>query len=131
MGVLQAHAADVQRQGVQAVLQHVDRKRALDFGPLQSHRHVIPGSDDRGRAGGVRFGRRLGLLHKVVVFLAAQQRAFRLLLQEDVEVGEGDVDFPRGTFARRSRSLGGRAWHTGHAEGKHNDGTSGRLKIEK
>ena len=51
----------------------------------------------------------LAFFTKVIVFLAAQQHAFRLLLQEDVEVGEGDVDFPRGTLGRRGWTLGRQA----------------------
>ena len=79
-GVLQAHAADVQRQGVQAVLQDIDGKCAFDFGPLWSNHDGVLGGDDRGRPGGVRFGRRLRLLHQIIVFRAAQQHTFRLLL---------------------------------------------------
>ena len=74
---------------------------AVDFGPLLRGGDRVVGRDDAGRQRGVGFGRLLRPFHQVVVFLAAEQHPLRLLLQEDVQVGEGDVDFPRGPLGRR------------------------------
>ncbi len=121
LGVLQAHAAEVQRQGMKAVFQNIDRQRGLDLHPLLAGGYGILGGDDRGRSRGVGLGRLLGLLDQVVIFRTAEQHPFRLLLQQNVQIGKRHVDFPRRTFG--GRGLAGQARRAGKTQGE--DGKQG------
>ena len=103
-GVFEADAAEVQRQGVQAVFENVDGQHASDFRPLRRGRDGVVGRNDQRGLRGVGFRRLLRLLQQIFIFLAAQQHPFRLLLQEHVQVGEGDVD---GALASRRGLLVG------------------------
>ncbi len=107
-GVLQADPAEVQRQRVQSVLQHVDGERAANVGLLPAGHDRVVGGNNHRLPRGAALGRLPGLLHQVVVFLAAQQDPFRLLLQENVQVGERHVDFAWGPLGLRRRRLAGR-----------------------
>ena len=106
----QAHAAQVQGQGMETVFEDVNRQPAVDFGVLPLERHGVIGGDCRGRPRGVSLRRPLGLPHQVVILRPPQQYPLRLLLQQHVKVGERDVDFPRrgaraAGRARRRRML--------------------------
>ena len=112
-GALQADAAEVQRQGVQAVFQDVDRQRAADFAPVAARPRPCSRPRRRRPAAGRGFpapvwpaspGRRIP---------RAQQHPLRLLFQQDVQVGEGNVDFAGFLLGAARRRLSAEAMLAG------------------
>ena len=102
-GVLQSHAAEIQRQGVQTGFEHVDGQRAVDFRPLTRRRDGVVGRYDQGGLRGVGFRRLLRLLRPVPHIPRGQARRARLVLQKDVQVGEGNVNFAAGIVPAEGR----------------------------
>ena len=72
-----AHIAEVQRDRLQAVVQHVDGDRAVEFRTAVVDGDVVVGRDGHGGMGNVFLRGLLGLLDQFVVFLPRQEHAVR------------------------------------------------------